>query len=1593
MKSNYFQSKSSLSKKEPIAIIGMSCHFPGGANNPEELWTLLRSGTDAISGIPPDRWNIEAFYDSDPDAPGKMYVRNGGFLGDISKFDAQFFGISPREAIRMDPQQRLLAEVAWEACENAGLAVDRLAASQTGVFIGLMNKNEYAQLQLKGDGMSCLDDPYFGLGSSGSAISGRLSYLFDLHGPSLTLDTGCSSSLVSIHLACQSLQNAECDLALVGGVSAILLPENIINDCKMHMLSPDGRCKTFDASADGYVPGEGCGVVILKRFSEAVADGNKILALIHGTAVNQDGRSDGLTAPTRIAQEALVEKALEHAGIAPSQISYVEVHGSGTALGDRTEVSALLNVLSKGRSQEQPLIIGTVKTNIGHLTGAAGIAGLIKTVLALQHQEIPPHLHLQELNPHIPWQQSHVMIPNEVTQWQPKDGPRIAGINSFGWSGTNAHVILGEGPAVDMSGSSKPVQILTISAKTDTALKQVREDLISYLKQHPDAALADIAYTHQVGRSALEKRSILVAQDREDAIAALEANDPRRVLTAAYQGTHHPIVFLLPGLGDHYIGMAQQLYEMEPVFRACVDHCASILYAYLGLDIREEVLYPGSDAGPEKAQAFPAVLPFQREATSVNVLPRSERSVISGTEQKLYQTIFAQPALFIIDYALAQLWLSWGIRPHALIGYSLGEYVAACLAGVFSLDEALMLVSKRAQMIQSLPKGTMLAIALPEEEIRPLLGEALSLAAINGTSMSVVAGPTEAVMDLERSCLEKGIACSLLQTSHAFHSAMMQPIELSLIDLVKTLDLCPPRIPYLSNVTGTWITAEQARDPHYWARHLCQPVRFADGLRELCQQPETIFLEVGPGQMLSSLTQQHLAAIRTSGHIVLPSLRHTYDKRSDMECLFNTLGQIWLAGAKIEWSSFYAGEQRRILPLPTYPFERQHYWVETKEQSHSVSTPRSVEMKLPEISQWFYSPVWKRSRLLRSSELRDLAETSQSWLIFADACGLCKQLETYLRQQNQQVTLLKIGQAFKQIEEDVYTINPTARDDYITLLKHLQHSHKVPRHIVHLWNVSQQDEALPMLDSLETIQWTAFYSLLFLAQALANIRETSLIQLSVISSNVCDVVGGDGLCPEKAIAFGPCKVIPLEYPNITCRYIDIVLPSEGELQSGRLIRQLMSELGANTSLKEIVAYRGQHRWIQVIEPLSLEDTPVAETPLREKGVYLITGGLGGLGLALAEHLIKSVNARLILVSRSALPDREHWEQWLQAHKDDQKSVQIKKLQNLENMGAELMIVAADVANPTEVRKMVINARSRFGRIDGVFHAAGVPGTGLVQTKTVEMAASVLAPKVKGTLALDAALKEEKLDFIVFYSSINAITGGLGEVDYCAANAFLDAFAHYKTSRSTVPTISINWNLWRWDAWQGSLFATQPEAQARLERARKQYGITFSEGEIALNRILANAEAQILVLPQGFDKAIEYSMALSSTDFWEDVEETQPSKTSYARPDLRTSYIPPQSTEEQMIAAIWQEVLGIENIGIHDHFFELGGNSLIGMLVISRLKKAFGIQLSVADLFEGPTISSLLALIYPTNDHQKVLSEQSNVRGKLRRERLKNKSRV
>lgn len=1349
-----------------IAIIGMSGRFPR-SKNIEDFWENLINGIELIS-----TFSNSAHKDIDSDEPNKT-IKAGAILDDIELFDASFFGLNPREAETIDPQHRLFLECAWEALENAGYNSDieeRAIGVYAGVGMGTYLLYNLAPNQGLVESRGFLQTL---VGVDKDYLPTRVSYKLNLKGPSVSVGTACSSSLVAVHLACQSLLSGECEMALATGV-AVKVPQNEVTLSPGEVISPDGHCKAFDAKANGTIGGNGVGVVVLKRLEDAIADRDHIYAVIKGSAINNDGALKvGYTAPSEEGQAKVIRAAQLMAEVEPETITYVEAHGTGTTLGDPIEVAALKRAFRVSTDEKGYCAIGSVKTNVGHLDAAAGITGLIKTVLALDNKLLPPTINFETPNPQIDFENSPFYVNTKLSNWEANGSPRRAGVSSFGFGGTNAHVILEEAPVVDASSPSRSRQLLLISAKTHSALETATANLANHLKQHPDLDIADVAYTLQVGRWALNHRRMVLAEDIKDAIKALES-EPQRVFTSFTESDDRSVVFMFTGQGAQYVNMARELYQSETIFRQECDRCCEFLQPYLKLDLRQLLFSTEEDT--KKAA------------------------------QQLQQTSITQPALFVIEYALAKLWMAWGVKPVAMIGHSIGEYVAACLADVFSLEDALALVAARGQLMQQLPSGSMLAVPLPAKEVEPLLGNDLSVAVINGPSACVVSGETVAVEALQSHLAASSIDSRLLHTSHAFHSPMMEPILETFQEQVKQVTLKPPQIPYISNVTGTWITVQEATSPSYWTSHLRQTVRFADGLQVLLKQSSQVLLEVGPDRTLSKLAKQHPE--KTPEQIVLTSVRHPKENQSDVAFLLNTLGQLWLAGVQIDWSGFYSDEKRDRIPLPTYPFERQRYWIDPPNQapehkpSLKSSRPHLLEKKGTsqkfDITDWFYIPSWKRCLPLQPLQSLDQEMQPGCRLVFLDECGLGHKILKRLRGKGQDVVIVRIGEEFShQIQlsdgsQRVYTINPQREQDYNDLIKDLVNLDLIPRTIVHLWSLTTQSYIESGLENIDRIQEQGFYSLLFLTQALGNQSVTSQLQIIALSNNLQSVTGEELLSPEKATLLGAVKVVPQEYPNIQCRSIDIVLP-ESSSQEKKLLDCLLAEFGADNS-DNVIAYRGIHRWAPDFEPVRLDKSVNGISRLRQGGVYLITGGLGAIGLEFALYLAKTVQGKLILTGRSAFPTKSEWEKCLSnSDYDDEVRRKIGKLQELENYGAEVLVAQADVADLKAMQQVLSQAKEQFGQINGVFHAAGVLGDGAIALKTREDIETVLAPKLKGTLVLDTLLRDIDLDFILLCSSGASISPRPGQISYSSANNFLDAFAYYKTTQDGTFVSSVNLN--------------------------------------------------------------------------------------------------------------------------------------------------------------------------------------------------------
>jgi len=1333
-------------KQSAIAIVGMAGRFPG-ARNIRDFWHNLRDGVESIRAC--SDAELLAAGVSPKELASPDYIKRASVLDDVPLFDAGFFGFSPRDAAIMDPQHRHFLECAWEALEDAGHPPSGFNGS-IGVFAG-SGMNTYLIHNLLANRKLLETAGLFQLKQTGNdkdVLATRVSYQFDLRGPSLNVQTACSTSLVAVHLACQMLLNFECDMALAGGAT-IENPHGqgyIYRDGEI--LSRDGRCRSFDASSSGTVFGSGLGVVVLRRLEDAIADHDNIHAVLLGSAINNDGaRKVGFLAPSVEGQASVITEALEFAGVSASDISYVETHGTGTAVGDPIEVRALTQAFRKSTSRANYCAIGSLKTNVGHLDAAAGVAALIKTVLALKNKQIPASLHFENPNPLLEIKSSPFYVNSKLAEWPSNGQPRRAGVTSLGIGGTNAHVIVEEAAPTAFTRESRPYQLLTVSAKSAAAADRALADLTSHLQVHPDLNLADVAFTTQVGRQAFAHRRALVIQDLQVGKAPSSAAAPVETKTPAASGTASDtpprVVFMFSGQGSQHVNMARDLYDHEPVFRETIDLCANHLRGSLDIDLRE-ALYPS----PQDAE---------------------------GAAEKLNQTWLTQPAVFSIEFALARWWISLGIEPAAMVGHSIGEFVAACLAGVFSLEDALDITAWRGRLMYSLPAGSMTAVPLPPGDI--YLDGTLSLAAINNPKMCVVSGPADSIAALEERLARQSVASRRLVTSHAFHSKMMDPILGEFEDRLRTITLNPPRMPYLSNVTGTWIQPEEATDPAYWARHLRGTVRFSDNLAELLRNPGNLLVEVGPGNVLTTLARQQ------GGDAVKawPSLPHRHDAAPALRSALTALGHLWTQGVDADWSKLNSPASVRRVSLPTYPFEHQMFWIEP-DKIGSTFAAASLNAGKPADALSFYRRGWKSA----PADVPSGSVPAQGvWLIFKDAQGLAEQIAARLNDLKRDVILVTPGTAYKKNKRGRYTIRPAVRADYEALIADLVASGSVPSRILHLWSIAPETGSVSLNDSLAR----SFHSPLALAQSLAA-HDLSGIEIAFVSNRLQQVPGGHSvdesvLHPARAAVFGPARVIPKELPGIRCRSID--LDEVATTESAALV---LAEVSAQPD-HVTVAYRQGQRYVESLDDLDLTGLP-EQKRLTPRGVYLITGGLGGLGLVLAEHLGRELNARLVLVSRTQLPPELEWETAVgDSSLSERTRDLIRHLLRIRALSGGLLVHQADVTSVDQMRSTVVLARSHFGRLDGVFHAAGVLDDGPLLLKTAESAARVLAPKVQGTLALEEALRGESLRCFVVFSSVSSILGPAGQVDYAAANAFLDAFAQSRKGPVTV----INWGLW------------------------------------------------------------------------------------------------------------------------------------------------------------------------------------------------------
>lgn len=1502
-----------------VAIIGMAGRFPKSPNL-REFWRNLRAGVECISFY--RRKELIASGVDPALMAERNYVNAGSILEDIDLFDAPFFSISPREAESMDPQQRIFLECCWHALENAGYDPGQYPGS-IGVFAGCGMSSYMYELESNPEFMGLVGLLQVLIGNDKDYLTTHVSYKLNLTGPSVSVQTACSTSLVAVCLAADSLRSGNCDMALAGGVCVRVPQKSGYFHEPGGIYSADGHCRVFDSKATGVVFGNGAGVVVLKRLDQALADGDCIDAVIRGGAMNNDGAAkSSYAAPGLEGQAQVIRRALANARVTSDSVSYVEAHGTGTAIGDPVEVAALTKAFRFHTKKKYFCALGSVKTNVGHLDPAAGIASLIKTVLSLRHKELPPSLHFKSPNPRIPFAGSPFYVNAKLAKWKRNGTPLRAGVSAFGIGGTNVHLVLEEAPDTSSGADARPWQLLCWSARSAPALESLTGDLSEFLKLNPGLKPSDIAYTSHQRRS-YTHRSALLLRKPSEAAKQLEVRDANRLVSAAAPALEPSVVFLFTGQGSQYIHMAADLYRFEPTFRSQLERCFEILKEHLQADLRG-IIYPDSQSGKQASHL-------------------------------LTQTAITQPALFAIEYALAQLWMEWGIRPSAMMGHSIGEYVAACLSGVLALESALQLVAARGKLMQSLPAGAMTIVPAGEAEIAAWLEPELNIAAVNAPQLCVVAGPFEAIDRFEKRLASKEITCTRLRTSHAFHSPMMEPILDEFGERVASQKLAAPQIPYISNVTGSWITPKMARDPKYWIRQLRQTVRFSDGMRELLKTTPRVFLEIGPGRQLITLAQQH-SRPQDKERVFAASLPGPRDRSSSVESLLTSVGRLWTSGVKIDWNAFHRHERRHRVHLPNYPFERQRYWIDSPQRS-AAAVSDLANPKKPDIADWFYVPSWNYGML---PSLRGRRQSISEWLVFDDGSPLVQDLIAGLRDKQHHVTTVTLGSRFAIAGEDSYAIDASNSRSYLSLIRELQRRNRLPQRVLHAWSAGSSDS--PGQTSLDRDLELGFYSLLSLAQAFVRQKVMSAVEITVLTSLVHSVTGEERLRPSRATVLGACKSIPQEYPNLRCRNLDLEASMLQETQDDAATQVLLAELNSDDAAR-VVAYRGVQRWVQIFQPVRLEASPDVISLLREGGVYLITGGLGRIGLVLAADLARLVHARLVLVARSSFPERKDWTNWQLKHGgEDSTTEKIRRIQDIEDAGGEVLVLRADAADEPQMRRAIDDTFKRFGRLDGVIHGAGnVSSTGFfsIEQATRQSCESQFHSKIRGLIALERVLRDTDVDFCLLLSSVSAVLAGLGYVAYSAANNFMDCFASQHHFTTGVPWISINWDTWQ--------FGDEPSKSA----------IEPAEGAEVFRRILSWASLQQVVV--------------STTDLgvrvqrWIDLQasaKSRPSKKTndppvHARPDASLPYVAPRNDIEKKVVEVWQEVMGVNQVGVNDNFFtELGGSSLLAVQIVGRLRSRLQVNLPLRKFFESPTVAEMATVLGGAKVNQSGLSKQS-----------------
>ncbi len=1481
-----------------IAIVGMAGRFPG-AKTPDAFWENLKHGTDVLRHFSEedlrDRVSPEVLR-----APN--FIKAGYVLDDAEQFDADFFGFTPRQAAYLDPQQRLFLECAWEALENAGYA-SPAGANTVGVYAGAAISTYMSRLMHEFSPMEPTKFFDVLLGNDKDYLATRVCYKLNLRGPGVSVQSACSSSLVAVCQACQGLLAYQVDMALAGGVS-ISFPQ----DCGFLCTESDGfisrtaQCRAFDAGASGIVPGNGLGIVVLKRLEDAKKDRDTIYGVIRGFAMNNDGSAKvGFTAPGLESQCDVITEALAMADVPPESIGYVEAHGTGTALGDPIEIAALTKAYGDMGGKTGVCPVGSVKTNIGHLNTAAGVASLIKVLLALRHEMLPPSLHFEAPNPEIRFEKTPFYVNVDLAPWKTNAHPRRAGVSSFGFGGTNAHLVLEEAPKLPSVAADTSWHVLALSARSEAALKAMAARLAAHLRADRSISLADAAFTLQAGRKAFNLRTFVVCRDVADAVSQLDAFASAETPSIRKsQDAAPPLVFVLPAHDreSSCLAAGAELYAEEPAFRKAVDACAERLLSLIGSDVRDAFR---PEAAPQNGEVPPAA---------------------------------PLPALFTFVYAAAELLRSRGAEPTALVGRGIGEYVAAVLAGVVSLEDALTLVVRKDELLRAGPTRAVYEAEAAPRLVEQALPAGARIEADHGTAC-LISVAEQAKGELEEALKRHNIAHA--PAGNDTRPRLLDPESLPAFqEALEAVRFGAPSISVASGITGQWLSNYEALDKSYWLKQASSPAKLGEAIALADKAFAPLFIDVSPdGASSPAATAGHFAAMRTRKE--LPTL-------PEHAQFLRLLGDLWTAGHDV---TLYGEGPHARIPLPTYPFERRTYAVEPRETSLPTG---EADLNPPKESmdEWFYAPSWRLAPRPTAPAAQANEEELRSWLIFQDAEGVGEALASRQRRAGRVVSLVAEGESFAANGDGTFLLNPASRGDYEALFRRLAEDGRAPNVIADCRGISPA--TAPDADTMHE-------ALLQIMRAAAERQlDRKPLRLGIITTGMRAVTGKEMVSPEKALLLGPGRVIPNEFPAVRCLTVDLEQPTHPE-ELPELAAHVEAELTALSPEPAVVAYRNGRRWVESFEPVRLASPSPANVPLRENGTYVVTGGLGGVGFALAEYLATHLRAKLVLVGRTALPAAPERGNWLATHaEDDTISVLLRRVAALEAAGAEILVAQADVADETRMRAVFEEARQRFGAVHGVIHAAGVAGGGLIASGA--LGASNIGAKVTGTRILGELCKEFTPDFLLLCSSLAAYGGIAGSADYTAANAFLDAYTE-SASASPCRVVGVNWNFW-FGVGMGSGVSADTAGDA-------VDGMQPEQGVEAFVRILASGLSRVAVCTRDLPRLLA-SARMNKSVPTQASEPASPGTTLHARPEIGVVYAEPRTVIERTIADVWQALLGIDRIGVDDPFLDIGGDSLLAITLDAELRNIFHIKLPLNVVFSHDTVAKLAAYLVDNEEH-------------------------